>query len=132
MDNDLFEKGVYHCIICNLALFSSEMKYNSHCGWPAFNNELNEAKINKITDNRHGLPKTELRCSECNSHLGHLFKRNNQDYPGVYLRILYASSMNLTMPGIKITLKELFYDLLKSNEIEGSRILLFRYNLIIF
>lgn len=68
-----FEKGVYCCKGCGSALFSHEMKFDSHCGWPSFDNELPEAKIKKITDRSHGMIRTEIICGNCNSHLGHIF-----------------------------------------------------------
>lgn len=56
--NSHYEKGIYHCIVCNIPLFSSETKYNSGCGWPAFYDEMKEAKIVKIKDYTHGMVRT--------------------------------------------------------------------------
>ena len=68
-----YEDGVYHCADCNLKLFTSNSKFDSGCGWPAFNEELPNAKITQIKDTSHGMTRIEVRCSNCDSHLGHLF-----------------------------------------------------------
>jgi peptide-methionine (R)-S-oxide reductase len=68
-----FATGTYHCGGCETPLFDSENKYNSGCGWPAFWGELETAKIERITDKTHGMIRTELVCSNCGSHLGHVF-----------------------------------------------------------
>jgi len=54
-------------------LFESEQKYNSGCGWPAFWGELGSAEIKQIRDTSHGMIRTELVCSKCGGHLGHIF-----------------------------------------------------------
>ena len=66
-------QGVYHCRACDSPLFESEHKYHSGCGWPAFWGELETAKIKQIADYSHGMSRIELRCSHCDSHLGHIF-----------------------------------------------------------
>ncbi len=68
-----FESGIYRCINCSKVLFESEAKYDSGCGWPAFNRESNTAEIKRITDISHGMKRVEVRCSGCDSHLGHVF-----------------------------------------------------------
>ena len=68
-----FERGSYHCADCDKLLFSSESKFNSGCGWPAFSEEDQDANITKLKDTSHGMIRIEVRCSECDSHLGHLF-----------------------------------------------------------
>ncbi len=67
------ESGTYHCICCNIPLFSSESKFDSGTGWPSFSDSLEEKIIGKIEDNTHGMVRTEIICNKCNSHLGHLF-----------------------------------------------------------
>ena len=67
------EKGVYVCGACGNELFSSEMKFDSGCGWPSFDREIEGDKIRKIRDTTHGMIRTEIVCSNCNSHLGHIF-----------------------------------------------------------
>ncbi len=70
---DTTEQGVYSCAGCGLELFSSENKYHSGCGWPSFWGELESAKILKKQDTSHGMIRTELVCSNCGGHLGHIF-----------------------------------------------------------
>ena len=68
-----FETGNYHCADCNKLLFSSESKFDSGCGWPAFSEEVSDANITQLKDTSHGMVRIEVRCSNCDSHLGHLF-----------------------------------------------------------
>ncbi|XP_065212705.1 methionine-R-sulfoxide reductase B1 isoform X5 [Planococcus citri] len=67
------DKGVYSCVVCNLPLFSSDTKYDSSCGWPAFNEVLDQGKIKLTKDTSHGMIRTEVTCSNCDAHLGHVF-----------------------------------------------------------
>ena len=71
-----FEDGVYRCADCSKQLFESDMKYDSGCGWPSFNREISDAKIRRIEDHSHGMIRVELRCSKCDSHLGHVFSES--------------------------------------------------------
>jgi methionine-R-sulfoxide reductase len=68
-----FEEGVYSCAGCHETLFSSEMKFDSHCGWPSFDTELSGNKIKQIRDTTNGMIRTEIVCSNCEGHLGHIF-----------------------------------------------------------
>lgn len=65
-------KGVYHCAGCDLALFTSEMKYDSGTGWPSFFTSL-PSVLNTKTDFKLVLPRTEYHCSRCGGHQGHVF-----------------------------------------------------------
>ena len=69
----LDEDGSYHCGACDAALFSSEAKYDSGCGWPSFSAPEENERIEYITDSSHGMVRTEVRCRACGSHLGHVF-----------------------------------------------------------
>jgi len=69
-----FEKGHYICICCKQELFESKTKYNSGCGWPAFFDAKSNEKIKYITDKSHGMMRTEVRCANCDAHLGHVFE----------------------------------------------------------
>jgi methionine-R-sulfoxide reductase len=67
------EKGIYSCGGCGADLFSSDMKFESHCGWPSFDRELEGGKIKQIADFSHGMIRTEIVCARCGGHLGHIF-----------------------------------------------------------
>ena len=67
------EKGMYVCAGCGNELFSSDMKFESSCGWPSFDEEIAGGKIIKKVDKTHGMIRTEIVCANCGSHLGHLF-----------------------------------------------------------
>ncbi len=69
-----FEKGVYKCAGCGYELFNSDQKFESHCGWPSFDNEIgNGDRVKKISDFSHGMVRTEIVCARCGGHLGHIF-----------------------------------------------------------
>jgi peptide-methionine (R)-S-oxide reductase len=67
------ETGMYICAACGNELFSSDMKFDSHCGWPSFDREIAGGKITTKTDTSYGMVRTEILCGKCGSHLGHLF-----------------------------------------------------------
>jgi methionine-R-sulfoxide reductase len=67
------EKGNYSCAACGNELFTSDMKFESHCGWPSFDKEIEGGKIVTKTDTSYGMVRTEILCAKCGSHLGHLF-----------------------------------------------------------
>jgi peptide methionine sulfoxide reductase msrA/msrB len=67
------EKGVYKCAACGNELFTDEMKFDSHCGWPSFDKEIAGGKIKTQVDKSHGMIRTEIMCARCGGHLGHLF-----------------------------------------------------------
>lgn len=67
------EKGMYSCAACGNDLFSSDMKFDSECGWPSFDKEVVGDRIKKIEDRSLGMARTEIVCGRCGSHLGHLF-----------------------------------------------------------
>lgn len=64
--------GMYTCVVCGNKLFSSDAKFDSGTGWPSFDEALPGA-IKQIEDNAHGMSRVEIVCSNCNSHLGHVF-----------------------------------------------------------
>lgn len=67
------EKGVYKCAGCGAELFSSDMKFDSDCGWPSFDKELAGGKIKQVKDTTYGMVRIEILCARCGSHLGHIF-----------------------------------------------------------
>lgn len=67
------DKGTYKCAGCGTPLFTDEMKFDSHCGWPSFDKEIVGGKIIQTEDNSHGMHRTEITCAKCGGHLGHIF-----------------------------------------------------------
>lgn len=68
-----FEKGVYHCKGCGAPLFDYSSKFDAHCGWPSFDQEIEKGIIEERKDTTHGMIRTEIVCSNCGTHLGHIF-----------------------------------------------------------
>ena len=68
-----FEAGIYTCHCCGETLFNSESKYNSGCGWPSFFLPKNKDSITEKSDLSHGMSRVEVKCKECDAHLGHVF-----------------------------------------------------------
>ncbi|MGA9277130.1 peptide-methionine (R)-S-oxide reductase MsrB [Ilumatobacter sp.] len=71
--HDTKDPGVYHCIVCDTALFSSETKYDSGSGWPSFYEAIDPALVTLEHDHSHGMVRTEAICATCGAHLGHVF-----------------------------------------------------------
>jgi peptide-methionine (R)-S-oxide reductase len=65
--------GMYHCVVCDAALFSSDTKYDSGSGWPSFWEAVDPARVTLTSDTSHGMVRTEVTCAACGAHLGHLF-----------------------------------------------------------
>ena len=70
---NFFEKGTYHCICCDKDLFDSDKKFKSNSGWPSFSDTLDSDSLSYIQDSSYGMIRTEVRCGNCDSHLGHVF-----------------------------------------------------------
>lgn len=70
---DLKEAGMYHCSVCGAGLFSSATKYDSGSGWPSFYAPSSTASVSENVDHSLGMARTEVVCSECDAHLGHVF-----------------------------------------------------------
>ncbi len=71
--NDHFEKGYFVCRACNNKLYESKSKFDSGCGWPSFDDEVPGAIV-RYEDNSLGRQRTEICCSKCDGHLGHVFQ----------------------------------------------------------
>ena len=70
--NNHYKKGTYVCKACSNPLFKSNTKFDSKCGWPSFDKEI-EGSVIKIPDYSLGMKRTEIVCSKCKGHLGHVF-----------------------------------------------------------
>jgi len=67
------EQGSYACVCCKEPLFSSDSKFDSGCGWPSFSNLIEHGKASHHEDLSLGMDRTEVKCKQCDAHLGHVF-----------------------------------------------------------
>ncbi|WP_027707668.1 peptide-methionine (R)-S-oxide reductase MsrB [Zooshikella ganghwensis] len=67
------EAGIYSCTCCGQPLFHSTTKYDSGSGWPSYYQPIDEEVVHTETDHSHGMVRTEVMCSQCEAHLGHVF-----------------------------------------------------------
>lgn len=76
------EHGIYHCVCCNAPLFENEHKFDAGCGWPSFDRPLGKGSVEERSDESHGMRRTEVVCSHCDAHLGHVFPDGPPDTTG--------------------------------------------------
>ena len=67
------ETGTYHCACCEALLFHSDTKFDSGTGWPSFFQPADEQSLRELSDHSVGMTRTEVRCDQCDAHLGHVF-----------------------------------------------------------
>src|SRR5258708_64141 len=77
------ETGMYECVACGQALFSSETKFDSGSGWPSFDEPVNKEHIELREDTSLGMSRTEVICKKCGAHLGHLFNDGPKETTGM-------------------------------------------------
>jgi peptide-methionine (R)-S-oxide reductase len=92
---DSTTEGTYACRACGAELFTSNEKFDSHCGWPSFWAPLAEDKVRYLHDRSLGMERIEVRCARCDSHLGHLFKGEGFDTPTDQRFCINSISMRL-------------------------------------
>lgn len=93
---DTKTEGVYACRACGTELFTSDTKFDSHCGWPSFYTPLAEDRIEYIQDDSlPGRPRIEVRCANCGSHMGHVFEGEGYDTPTDQRYCINSISMTL-------------------------------------
>ncbi len=80
--NDVKEPGQFVCVACGQPLFDSENKFNSGTGWPSFDRPMDGENVEKAADNSFLMKRTEVLCSRCDAHLGHVFDDGPQDTTG--------------------------------------------------
>ncbi|MEP2235972.1 MAG: peptide-methionine (R)-S-oxide reductase MsrB [Alteripontixanthobacter sp.] len=78
-----YDEGEYICAGCGQKLFGSDAKYNSGCGWPAFTTPAEGSAVDEHRDMSHGMIRTEVTCSNCGGHLGHVFPDGPKDAGGL-------------------------------------------------
>ena len=85
------EDGIYHCVCCGAALFGSLDKFDSGTGWPSFTMPLDETAVGTKVDRSFFMVRTEVHCSQCEAHLGHVFEDGPVDAGGLRYCINSAS-----------------------------------------
>ena len=94
--NKHYEKGMYICAVCNKDLFASDTKFESGTGWPSFWDRAVKENVETLEDTSFGMTRTEVKCTNCGSHLGHVFndgpKKTKDGKPATGLRYCINSA----------------------------------------
>ncbi|GHB75458.1 peptide-methionine (R)-S-oxide reductase [Psychrosphaera saromensis] len=90
------EQGKYACVCCGSELFNSEQKFDSHCGWPSFDQSI-EGAVDYHKDSTLGMIRVEITCANCDAHLGHIFEDGPTETGNRYC----VNSVSLTFGGEK-------------------------------
>ena len=91
---DTKTEGVYACRACGAELFTSDTKFDSHCGWPSFYSPLAGESVEYIEDVTMGMKRVEVRCANCGSHLGHVFEGEGYGTPTDLRYCINSISLN--------------------------------------
>ncbi len=100
---DHWENGLYRCICCGSPLFLSTTKFDAGCGWPSYHSPANPRAIKEHRDLTHGMIRTEVRCANCDAHLGHVFDDGPQ--PTGLRYCIHSASLRFE-PSQNATLKQ--------------------------
>lgn len=96
---DTETEGVYRCKACDAELFRSDAKFHSGCGWPSFYAPTEDDAVVLLTDHLLGYPRTEVRCANCGSHLGHVFEGEGYPVPTNQRWCINSVSLHLEPKG---------------------------------
>jgi peptide-methionine (R)-S-oxide reductase len=96
---DTKTEGVYRCRACGAELFRSTEKFDSHCGWPSFWSPSDGGAVRLIEDSTLGMRRTEVRCQNCDSHLGHVFEGEGYGTPTDQRYCINSVSLTLEPKG---------------------------------